>query len=310
MNERGLLDSRVCCLCVALLAFGWLLCGCSWYNESFVHLPPQSVSVHDIEPLDGALEERAADSASRGLAETAPNDPRPDHGAGNPPMPPEELTLRIEDCRATALEQNLSIRAAVVDPLIVGEGVNEEEARFEAVFTADLSYATTDTPTATTLSGSRAHQLRMDTGVEMPLRTGGTLSFDLADRRTKTNNVFSTLNPAYENDITVSISQPLLRNAGRRTSTHGIRLAVYEREVVNAATRLEIIRVLTAVDRVYWRLYAARRVLEVRKQDYDLAQSQLDTAQRFVDAGERSQVEVVRAEAALASRLEGIISGN
>jgi outer membrane protein TolC len=61
------------------------------------------------------------------------------------------------------------------------------------------------------------------------------------------------------------------------------------------------------VDRVYWRLYAARKELEVRKQQYDLAMALYEQAQRFVAAGQMAQVEVIRTEAGAAQQLEAII---
>jgi len=114
-------------------------------------------------------------------------------------------------------------------------------------------------------------------------------------------------NPSFENRFSVSISQPLLRNAGKWANMHSIRVAGYNRQAADARAKLEVITVLAAVDRVYWRLYAARRELDVRKQQYNLAQAQLQQARRFVELGERSQVEVIRAEAGVAQQLEAII---
>ncbi|MHC4889629.1 MAG: TolC family protein [Planctomycetota bacterium] len=141
----------------------------------------------------------------------------------------------------------------------------------------------------------------------MPLRTGGTVTFNLADSRSKTDSIFPTFNPSYGSNLSVSISQPLLRNAGNRANTHAIRIAEYERQITDARTKLEVIRVIAAVDRVYWRFYAARKELEVRKKEYDLAKAQLEQARRFVLSGERSQIEIIRAEAGAAQRLEAII---
>jgi outer membrane protein TolC len=107
--------------------------------------------------------------------------------------------------------------------------------------------------------------------------------------------------------MSVSISQPLLRGAGNRANTHAIRIAEYERQITDARTKLEVIRVIAAVDRVYWRLYAARRELQVRKQQYDLAKALYEQAKRFVAAGDKSQVEVIRTEAGVAQQLEAII---
>jgi outer membrane protein TolC len=68
-----------------------------------------------------------------------------------------------------------------------------------------------------------------------------------------------------------------------------------------------VIRVIAAADRVYWRLYAARKELDVRKKQYELAEIQLGRARRFVNSGARSQVEIIRAEAGVAQQLEAII---
>jgi outer membrane protein len=220
---------------------------------------------------------------------------------------PDKLELTLEKCRAITLENNLELKVQLINPAIAAERVDQQQAKFEAAFSAGTSFSKTDTPTSSTLSGSQGNSINTNLGVQMPLRTGGTLNFDLADSRYKTDNIFSTLNPAYTSDFSASISQPLLRNAGTRINTYSIRIAESNRLVTEAATKLEVIRIIADVDRAYWRLYAARRQLEVSVQQYNLADTLNRQAQRFVQAGERSQVEVTRTEAGLASRLETII---
>ena len=68
-----------------------------------------------------------------------------------------------------------------------------------------------------------------------------------------------------------------------------------------------MIRVIALADRVYWRLYAARQELEVRKQQHELANTQLERAKRRLEAGEDAEIEVTRAEAGVAEGLEAII---
>ena len=231
-------------------------------------------------------------------------EPVPDVNAA----PPKEAQLALEDCRALALSNNLGLKVQLISPSIAAKNLSAEEAKFEASFYSNINYTKTDTPISTLLAGgSSVESSNVNLGVQVPLSTGGLVSFNLADNRIKTNEIFATLNPAYITDFSVSISQPLLRNAGNRANTHSIRIADYDRQIVDSRTKLEIIRVLAAADRVYWRLDATRRELEVRKQQYDLAVTQLDQARRFVDSGEKAQVEVVRSEAGVAERLEGII---
>jgi len=221
----------------------------------------------------------------------------------------ETIDLALDQCRALALENNLDLKVQLLAPAIAQEYVKVQRAKFEALFTAEITYSKSDRPTPTTLdiSGSKTDYSRTALGVEIPLQTGGVISFDLADDRTKTDSTFSIFNPSYGNNSSVSISQPLLRNAGVRTNTHSIRIAEYEKLQTDIATKMEVIRVIAAIDRVYWRLYAAFKQLEVSKQRYELAKAQLERAQRFVDAGERAQIEVNRAEAGLAESLESII---
>ena len=221
----------------------------------------------------------------------------------------KELKLTLEQCRALALANNLDIKVQLISPSIAAQRVSEEEARFESAFNASAGYIKADTPVATSLdiAGSSVDYSYTNLGVRVPLRTGGTVTFDLADSRTKTESEYAIFNPSYSSDLSVSISQPLLRNAGNRTNTYAIRITEYERQIIEARTKLEVIRVISVADRIYWRLYAARRELQVRKKEYDLAKAQLEQARRFVDSGERPLVEVIRAEAGVAERLERII---
>ncbi|MDT8301317.1 MAG: TolC family protein [Sedimentisphaerales bacterium] len=224
--------------------------------------------------------------------------------------PPPELELDLEQCRALTLENNLDLKVQLISPAIAAERISEAESVFEAAFTSNMIYSKTDTPSASFLdeiSGSKTSYLYNDLGVQVPLRTGGTVRFDMADSRLKTGSPYSVFDPSYSSDSSLSISQPLLRNAGIRTNTHAIRIAEYERQITDARTKLEVIRVIAAVDRVYWRLYAARKELEVRKKQYDLAKMLNEQARRFVEAGDKSQVEIIRTEAGVAQQLEAII---
>ncbi len=279
------------CSC-ALMLLCTILTGCEQFpgDEQFYKIKIAPEKLQQIETLE--LQEAKAEESNR-----------PDVNEALP----KELELTLEQCRALTLENNLDLKVQLISPAIAAKKVSEQEAAFEAAFFSNMSYAKTDTPVSTRLDSSKVDSSAMDLGVRVPLRTGGTVTFDLADYRIKTNNEFSILNPAYYSDLSVSISQPLLRGAGKRANTHAIRIAEYERQITDARTKLELIRVISAVDRVYWRLYAARKELEVRKQQYDLAEALLEQARRFVAAGDKAQVEIIRTEAGVAQRLEAII---
>jgi outer membrane protein TolC len=144
--------------------------------------------------------------------------------------------------------------------------------------------------------------------LQIPLRTGGNISLGLPISESETNNEFATLNPSWTTDAELSFSQPLLRNAGFMVNERQIYVASYNYLSTEARTKLDTIRVLTNVDRAYWRLYAARQALVVRKKEYDLAVDQFERAKRQVDAGVVAEVEVIRAESGVADTREQIIN--
>jgi len=256
--------------------------------------------VHEIEPLE--------------LSEAEPNEAVPEANE-----PPATMELSLERCRALALENNLQLKASLISPTIAAAQLSAEEAKFESAFFANASLSKTDLPFGGSrevgdsgvrvpiVATSQTENVRLDTGVQVPLRTGGTVTFDLADSRTNDLNFDGPYDPSYENAFSISVSHPLLKNAGQWVNTYSIRIATYNRDIVGARTKLDIVTVLAAIDRVYWRLYAARRELEVRHQQYELSQAQLERARRLVDAGQRSQIEVIRAESGVAQQLEAII---
>lgn len=238
-----------------------------------------------------------------GLAEPAPELPRAvvvDAGAGVVP-------LTIEAARAAALENNLDVRVSLISPAIAAERVTEEEAAFEAVFRVSGSAQQTDTPTSSTLQDAQQEFQSLNPSLIIPTRVGGNFTISAPFTRNQTNNPFSTLDPAFTQDLEFSLSQPLLRNAGRRAATSALHIAAFDRSLAATRTKLEVIAQLAAVDRAYWQLYSARQEIEVRIQQRDLAIAQLERAQRQLEAQRIAEIEVLRAESGVADRAEAII---
>ena len=290
MNKRCLLVRTWIAVPLSLMA---VLAGCDLHSERYgLHeLGVASQQVHEIQPLE--------------LQKAEPNAVPPE-----PNKPPEKVELSLAQSRALALENNLALKTALISPAIAGAQLSAEEAKFEAAFFANLNGNKVNQPAIGALgeiSGSMSESLGGDFGVQVPLRTGGLVTFDASDSWNRSNALGLVSQEYWTSSVSISISQPLLRNAGQRVTMYSIRIAAYNRDIVDTRTKLDVITVLAALDRVYWRLYAARRELEVRQQQYELAQQQLERARRLVEAGQRAQVEIIRAEAGVADQLQAII---
>ena len=284
-------------VCFVLSIVVVCIAGCDEFarEESFRTITVEPERVRQIEALD--LEkfkaEPEAEIQTTSIKESA-----------------EKFELTLEQCRVLTLENNLDLKVQLIDPTIAAESVKQEEAKFESLFFTNAGLQNIDRPQASSdqLIASQADNSQTEFGVQMPLRTGGNVTFDLADNRSKSNFASSAFNPSYSTDLQVSISQPLLRSAGKRVTTYSIRAAQYNQQQVNAQTKLNVITALAAADELYWELYASRKELEVRKKQHDLAKALLAQAQRFVDAGEKPIIDAIRAEAGVARQLAAIIA--
>ena len=211
----------------------------------------------------------------------------------NEMKPATELTL--EEVRVAALKNNLGLKAELIDPAVAQQGVEEAQAAFEWILFGSGRYLHSESDDGDT-SSSRFYE----TGVTAPLQTGGSVVVSTP--------ISETSGGVSEADVSVRYIQSLLRDAGARINTHPIRIAMYSKGAVDATTKLGAINILAGADIAYWRLYSARKELDVSREQHKLAQNQLHNAHAKVEAGSAPRNEIVRAEAGLAVRLEYMIN--
>lgn len=212
------------------------------------------------------------------------------------------IELTIEEVRAAALANNLDLKVELIDPAIAKQNLDAERAKFESVFFGSTGYRRTEAPDEASVSRSSSHEI----GVELPLHTGGAVTASVPFSTSDSSD--AGFDGVSEAAVSVSFIQSLLRDAGTRINTHSIRIAGYDKHIVDARTKLAAISILANADVAYWYLYAARRELDVRREQYKLAQNQLEHARGLVESGSAAKIEIVLAEAGLAGRLEDVIN--
>lgn len=147
--------------------------------------------------------------------------------------------------------------------------------------------------------------INAELGLNVPLPTGGRVGLtQFLDRQNKLSPFYSDQSTS---PLVFSISQPLLRNAGLDTNLASIRIARLDAKATSAKTKLVAIRLLAAAEKAYWKLYGARKLLEIREQLNELANRNLELVQKRVDEGLVAPIEVIRAQAGVALQLEALI---
>lgn len=281
-------------------------------------LPPEKPVLSGVEgPVlsgaEGAVQNRTEESDS----------------ASAPKVQPEaSKQLSITEARTLALENNLDLQIARIDPKIAATAVNQEQAKFDDLIFAHAKYSRKQLPAditeidtfksadpASSLDGQTV--LRVDSdqlkqfldfgaGISIPLRTGAKITLSVPfEEKSVAKKGFEQ--GQYATALRFSISQPLLRDGGIDTNVAGIRIARYEQQAVDIKTRLQTIRVLAAIERGYWGLYVVWGELDVRRQQYENAADNLAMVKKRVAEGLTAAVEINRAEIGVAERLEALI---
>jgi len=214
----------------------------------------------------------------------------------NEEIPVIELTL--EDVRAATLANNLRLKVELINPAAAQRSLDAARAEFEAAFYGSASYRASETDAGVSSTGND-----YDVGVEIPLYTGGSIGVSMPFRESDSDDYDGVADAA----VSVSVIQNLLRGGGMRITTHSIRIAGYEKHSVDARTKQQAINLLAAADVAYWDLYTALRDLDVSREQYKLAQDQLNHAQKKVAAGAAPRTEIIRAESGLLSRVSSLI---
>ena len=215
----------------------------------------------------------------------------------NESIPVIELTL--EQVRAATLANNLGLKIELINPAIAQRALDAERARFEAAFSGSASYSASETDTGVS---STSNDYRV--GIDVPLYTGGLIEVGMPFGEFDSDTSGGVADAA----VSVLFIQSLLRGGGTRINTHWIRIAGYQKHRIDARTKQEAINLLAAADIAYWNLYMARRDLDVSREQYKLAQDQLQHAQKKVAAGAVARTEIVRAESGLLSQVGSFIN--
>ncbi len=277
-----------------------LLWGCAnpfTTSENEYGLVADTQALHSVEALDLRANVVETPAESEDLPLELPPDPF---------ATAEQVEVSLAECRAWTLQNNLDLKVVLLDPELAATVLSEEEARFEALFTLNAEVSEADPGQAEVFRDQFIRPWDIEPGVEVPLRTGGTVRIGVPMSRRETFAGFLD-NDAYATDFDFAISQPLFRNAGRRTSTHFIRIAALGSQISQALTKLEVIRQIAAVDRAYWLLYDTQQRLIVRQEQYERAVEQLVEARARFVGGVVPRIEVFRAEAGVARRIDSII---
>jgi len=217
------------------------------------------------------------------------------------------VRLSLKEAIRSAVEKNLDVQAELYNPAIAEAEVRQSRGIYDTRLTMLTSYQDSTTqPVNFVVSGSEQRIFEANPGVSQLVPIGGTLG--LTFNNTFNNNNFPTSrNNYWQSAVTLSLTQPLLKNFGRDTTELAINIASSNKEGSLDRFKTRLIETIFQVRNEYYRLYTLREELEVAKTSLQLAQKILSDTQARVKAGVLPAMEILNAEFGVAAREKDLI---
>jgi len=102
--------------------------------------------------------------------------------------------------------------------------------------------------------------------------------------------------------VGVSVTQPLLKNAGPAATLAALRIAALDSDIAFQEYRRQLMLTLAQAEDAYWNLYMAQEQVRFFEESLATAEKLLEDNRKRLEAGRGSELEVLEAEAGVALR--------
>jgi len=223
----------------------------------------------------------------------------------------EALQLDLITAYQMAMSRNLDLQVGRFSIASADANIHSASGVFDPNLGANVGGDWTRTPSTTVLEGSLVPEYRntrYGIGIDGLLPSGTLWSADFGTTRFETNSTFYFLNPNWNSDLSLAVTQPLLRGFGTLVTRSGIVVARNSRAQTVEAFEMLVIDTLRQVETSYWNLVAARRAVQVAEQSLSLAERLLSETQERVKVGTSAPIDLVQSEAGVATRRQALIT--
>lgn len=221
--------------------------------------------------------------------------------------PPLAFRLSLEEAVVMALENNRSVQAQRLEPLIAGTFEDRERAVFDPYLFGEISYSREQVESVSRATGQRfsveGEDIRGQVGAGVRLPTGTDLEIGLNHFYTESDRTPEQ----HASRVGLSLTQALLRGRGQETNLVGIRQARLDTMASEFELRGFTEAFVAEVEDSYWDLLLAQREEEIFASSLEVARRQREITEERIEVGQLPGTERAAAEAEVALRRQALI---
>ena len=145
-------------------------------------------------------------------------------------------------------------------------------------------------------------------GYQQGFPTGTLLNVSCNNSRVTTNSTRTFLVPQLNSNFLIQLRQHLLEGLGLSSNRRFIAIARNNREIADEAFRQQVIFTVTQIETLYWNLVTAYEDQKAKERVLASAQQLESNNRKQVQAGTIAQIEIVNAQAQVASSQQALIT--
>ncbi|MDT8368680.1 MAG: TolC family protein [Longimicrobiales bacterium] len=235
-------------------------------------------------------------------------------GEARPPVEPGTpiLEMTLEDAINRALESNLGIQTARLNPKVQGLALRQAGAAYTPTFSTSFGFNRSTRQSTSQLDGGSStttETFTFNSGIDQPMPwLGGQLSGDFNNTRNMTNNSFATLNPSFNSNVSFQLTQPLLAGLTIDTERAALQTQAIQTQIAELQLEDEVAAITNQVREAYWTLLATIEQIEIQRRALAQSQEQLEQNRIRLQAGQGTQFEVIQTEAQVASDEQALLN--
>ncbi len=214
----------------------------------------------------------------------------------------KEITLK--EAIFHALKNNIDIQIEMTNTensrlsKIIGDTV------FIPTFSMNAGTSETNSPSSGVLSGadvSKNERYNLDLKLEQRYALGGTFSIELKNSRSKSNSIFTTINPVLSSELNFSITQPLMKGFGTFATKKDILISMNEHVRSKHQLKNTVIDLIYNVEDLYWNLVYRIQSKDALAKSMNRARKLLKQNELRVKVGVSAPIDILEAKAEVAS---------
>ena len=218
--------------------------------------------------------------------------------------------LRLEEAVSLALEKNLDIQVAKLEPQSVDFQVAGFRNQFQPILASTVGQRDLfQLPTRTINGGTRVSQAtttyNASIAQEVPV-FGGNYNIAWTNQRVASSDALATRNPLFTTGLVATYAQPILRGFKTDNLRQQLQISLINRDISEESARATVAQTLANVRNAYWDLVFALSAVEVAQRATELADKLVEDNQARVEVGTLAPLDIVQAQAEAATRRQNL----